>query len=220
MKTNLLRPLLAREHAEWRHEVDAALNAARRNEAGPWARWNALRYLAGGFPAQAAKERRLVQSVDARLSPAQRAHLWALGELLEILPAYLGHLIGLCHRAGDFALGDRGASRARGPKPIHFVAGRRDGPGWSRRFAGPRRAASGTTGRKRRNERQGNQKEKNGGDPYRERWGASLRRKQRNEVSRRGPPPSRWCGGSRGVAAGPIWLDARSRLEDPAISGP
>lgn len=103
MKTNLLRPLLAREHAEWRHEVDAALNAARRNEAGPWARWNALRYLAGGFPAQAAKERRLVQSVDARLSPAQRAHLWALGELLEILPAYLGHLIGLCHRAGDFA---------------------------------------------------------------------------------------------------------------------
>ena len=97
-----LRPILAREHAAWLAEVSAALGPAQGIDAGPWMRWNALRYLQAKFPERVERERRLVQGVAARLSDAERAHLWALGELLEVLPAYLGHLIGLCHRAGEF----------------------------------------------------------------------------------------------------------------------
>ena len=44
-----------------------------------------------------------MQSLAARLSEPERAHLWALGELLEVLPIYLSRLIRLCHRAGEFA---------------------------------------------------------------------------------------------------------------------
>lgn len=97
-----VRAMLARAHAEWRAEVAAALGPARGCDAGPWMRWNALRYLESRFPTRVAAERRMVQSLAGRLSEPERAHLWALGELLEVLPAYLGHLVGLCHRAGEF----------------------------------------------------------------------------------------------------------------------
>jgi hypothetical protein len=98
-----LGPLLAREHAAWLDEVHAELGPAQTGTAGPWARWHAIRYLEGAFVARVARERRLVQAVAPQLSDADQAELWALGELLEMLPAYLAHLDGLCHRAGDFA---------------------------------------------------------------------------------------------------------------------
>lgn len=102
MTTELLRSHLELEHANWRAEVAAALGPAQKPDAGAWARWSALRYLEGTFLARAARERRMVESVAARLSDDERAHLWALGELMEVLPAYLSHLVGLCHRAGEY----------------------------------------------------------------------------------------------------------------------
>jgi hypothetical protein len=98
-----LGPLLARQHAAWLDEVHAELGPAQTGTAGPWARWHAIRYLEGTFVARVARERRLVQAVAPQLSDADQTQLWALGELLEVLPAYLAHLVGLCHRAGDFA---------------------------------------------------------------------------------------------------------------------
>jgi hypothetical protein len=102
MTNESLRSELERQHATWRAEVAAALGPAQRSEAGPWARWSALRYLEGAFPAQVARERRMVESVAAKLSDDERDHLWALGELLDVLPAYLSHLVGLCHRASEY----------------------------------------------------------------------------------------------------------------------
>jgi hypothetical protein len=103
MTTGTLRSLLVRQHTSWRAEVAAALGPAQQTDAGPWARWSALRYLEGTFPARVTRERLMVESVATRLSEDERAHLWALGELLEVLPAYLSHLVGLCHRANDYA---------------------------------------------------------------------------------------------------------------------
>jgi hypothetical protein len=40
--------------------------------------------------------------VTERLSQEQRVTLWALGELLETLRIQVDHLVGLCHRAGEF----------------------------------------------------------------------------------------------------------------------
>ncbi len=101
--TALLRPILAREHAAWLAEVAAVLGQARLSDAGPWARWHAQRYLETDFPVRVKRERELVRSVTGRLSKAEAAHLWALGELLEVLPQHLGHLAGLCHRSAEFA---------------------------------------------------------------------------------------------------------------------
>ena len=81
-----LLPRLAQVHTHWRSEVAAALGPARQANAGPWARWTALRYLQGAFPARVAKERRLAQTMAADMSPADEDRLWALGELLELLP--------------------------------------------------------------------------------------------------------------------------------------
>jgi hypothetical protein len=103
MNTELLRPWLEREHEHWLAEVAQALGPARRPEAGAWARWNALRYLETTFPGRVERERQVVQAMAARLTESQRAKLWALGELLDLLPAYLGRLVGLCHRATEFA---------------------------------------------------------------------------------------------------------------------
>lgn len=102
MSSNL-RPALCREHAAWLSEVEAALGPAQGHTAGPWARWNAIRYLEETFPVRVARERRLVQALSRRLNEADQGELWALGELLDVLPAYLTHLVGLCHRAGEFA---------------------------------------------------------------------------------------------------------------------
>lgn len=103
MTGELLRPRLQREHASWLEEVAEALGPAQGADAGPWARWNALRYLESTFPERVERERRMVQEVAARLTDPQRARLWALGELLDLLPAYIGHQVGLCHRAGEFS---------------------------------------------------------------------------------------------------------------------
>jgi hypothetical protein len=103
MTAGLLRPSLERRHERWLKEVAEALGPARRPEAGTWARWHALRYLETTFPERVERERRVVQAVAARLTDPQRAELWALGEVLDLLPAYLGRLVGLCHRAQEFA---------------------------------------------------------------------------------------------------------------------
>jgi hypothetical protein len=103
MTTRPLRPWLAREHAHWLAEVAEALGPAQRPDAGPWARWSALRYLETTFPERVERERQVVEALAARLTEPERARLWALGELLDVLPAYLGRQVGLCHRAGEFA---------------------------------------------------------------------------------------------------------------------
>ena len=102
MAIELLRPRLAREHEAWLEEMQEALGPARQPEAGTWARWNALRYLESTFPERVEREREMVRTVAERLSEPQRARLWALGELLELFPAYLARTIGLCHRAEEF----------------------------------------------------------------------------------------------------------------------
>ena len=45
----------------------------------------------------------MVQWVAGQLTEEQRTLLWALGELLEALRGQLDHLVGLCHRAEEFA---------------------------------------------------------------------------------------------------------------------
>jgi hypothetical protein len=100
--TDELTTVLAREHAEWLNEVRAAIGTAEAS-GGPWARWQALRYFERDFPARVAHERRLVDALGPRLSEAHRAQLWALGELLDVWPSYLSHLVGLCHRGREFA---------------------------------------------------------------------------------------------------------------------
>jgi hypothetical protein len=127
-----LGPVLAREHAAWLEEVRAALGPAQGSSASPWARWNAIRYLEQTFPERLTRERRLVQAVSRQLSATDQEQLWALGELLDALHAYLPHLVGLCHRAGEFAevttriltaLGRwcRAVERALGPLPVSVV---------------------------------------------------------------------------------------------------
>ena len=103
VRAERLGPLLAREHAAWLDEVRRELGPAQAGTAGPWTRWHAIRYLEGAFVSRVNRERRLVDAVAGDLSDADQAQLWALGELLDVLPAYLAHLVGLCHRAGDFA---------------------------------------------------------------------------------------------------------------------
>jgi hypothetical protein len=103
MTTQLLRPRLEREHREWIQEVMAVLEPADRPEGGPWARWNALRYLQQTFPAHLEQERRLVAGIAPDLTAEQREILWALGELLDALRTHLDHLVGLCHRAEEFS---------------------------------------------------------------------------------------------------------------------
>jgi len=49
------------------------------------------------------KERQLVQTIAARMSHPEDERLWALGELLELLPKYLSRSVGLCHRAQEFS---------------------------------------------------------------------------------------------------------------------
>lgn len=102
MAIELLRPRLAREHEAWLEELQEALGPARQAEAGTWARWNALRYLETTFPERVEREREMVRTAAERLSEPERARLWALGELLELFPAYLARTIGLCHRAEEF----------------------------------------------------------------------------------------------------------------------
>jgi hypothetical protein len=103
MTTESLLAALEREHRQWIDEVVAALAPAKAPDAGPWARWNALRYLQTTLPAHLDRERRLVQGLAAELTDDQQETVWALGELLEAQRAQLGHLIGLCHRAEQFA---------------------------------------------------------------------------------------------------------------------
>jgi hypothetical protein len=103
MTDQALRAMLEREHRRWLDEVVAALAPAKGPNAGPWARWNALRYLQTTFPARLDRERRLVQSVAAELPDEQQETLWALGELLETQRAQLDRLIGLCHQAEQFS---------------------------------------------------------------------------------------------------------------------
>ncbi|HEX6616663.1 MAG TPA: hypothetical protein VF046_10195 [Gemmatimonadales bacterium] len=102
MGIELLRPRLAREHEAWLEEMQEALGPARQAEAGTWARWNALRYLESTFPERVEREREMVRALAERLRESERARLWALGELLELFPAYLARTIGLCHRAEEF----------------------------------------------------------------------------------------------------------------------
>jgi hypothetical protein len=103
MRGELLRPRLQRAHASWLEEVAEALGPAQRVEAGPWGRWNALRYLETAFTERVARERQIVREAAPRLTEPQLARLWPLGELLDLLPAYIGHQVGLCHRAGEFS---------------------------------------------------------------------------------------------------------------------
>ena len=99
----LLLPRLVRVHTHWRREVAATLGPARQANAGPWARWAAIEYLRGAFPARVVNECRLVQAMAADMSPPDAERLWALGELLELLPKYLSRSVGLCHRAQEFS---------------------------------------------------------------------------------------------------------------------
>jgi hypothetical protein len=103
MRGELLRPRLQRAHASWLEEVAEALGPAQRVEAGPWGRWNAPRYLETAFTERVARERQIVREAAPRLTEPQLARLWPLGELLDLLPAYIGHQVGLCHRAGEFS---------------------------------------------------------------------------------------------------------------------
>jgi hypothetical protein len=103
VKVERLGPLLVREHAAWLDEVRRHLGPALAGGAGPWARWHATQYLEGAFVSRVHRERELVDAVARELTNADQVQLWALGELLDVLPAYLAHLVGLCHRAGDFA---------------------------------------------------------------------------------------------------------------------
>ena len=131
--TTTLRALLEQAHASWKDELESVLVPARRSDAGPWARWAAIRYLEQVFPARVRWERGLVERVSARLSDAEQTRLWALGELLVLLPTYVGHLSGLCHRAGEFenltdrlvlALGGwcRAMEEALGPLPVNSLS--------------------------------------------------------------------------------------------------
>ena len=127
-----LGPLLAREHAAWLAEVRAVFGPAQGSSAGPWTRWAAIRYLERTFPERLLREQQMVRAVARRLSAAEQDQLWALGELLDVLHAYLPHLVGLCHRVGEFsdvttriltAL-DRwchAVERALGPLPVSAV---------------------------------------------------------------------------------------------------
>lgn len=103
MTPTRLRPILEREHKQWIQEVMAVLEPAERPEAGPWARWNALRYLQTTFAERLVQERRLVKGILPDLTDEQREMLWALGELLDALRMHLDRLIGLCHRAEEFS---------------------------------------------------------------------------------------------------------------------
>ena len=104
MTTDLAGPLLACEHASWLEEVRAALEPARRADAGAWARWSALRYLQSTFPSRLDEERRLVRRFAVQLTDEQRDTLWALGELFDAFGAQLDHLVGLCHHAEQFSV--------------------------------------------------------------------------------------------------------------------
>jgi hypothetical protein len=62
-----------------------------------------MQYLQQAFPARVMKERRLIEAVASRMSYVDQDRLWALGAMLELLPKYLSHLVGACHRAQEFS---------------------------------------------------------------------------------------------------------------------
>ena len=128
-----LRPLLARRHAVWLAELEAVLRPARSSDAGPWSRWKAQRYFETVFPDWVRAERQLVRTFACRLSERETSHLWALGELLEMLPQHLGHVPGLCHCSSEFAdltsrisaaldRWCRATEEALGPLPVNVVS--------------------------------------------------------------------------------------------------
>jgi len=62
-----------------------------------------MQYLQGAFPGRVIQERRLVEALASHMAYASRDRLWALGAMLELLPKYLSHLVGLCHRPQEFS---------------------------------------------------------------------------------------------------------------------
>ena len=97
MTPTRLRPILEREHKQWIQEVMAVLEPAERPEAGPWARWNALRYLQTTFAERLVQERRLVKGI--------------LPDLTDLAP---GALSARHHRRGR---GEHRLHRSRSPAP-------------------------------------------------------------------------------------------------------
>lgn len=98
-----LGPLLASLHGRLREELEGSLTPASEPDAGIWIRWAAVRVLEGDLRPCLAAERDLVQAVIHRLSPDAAEHLWAVGELLQVLGARLADLGRLPQAGQEFA---------------------------------------------------------------------------------------------------------------------
>jgi len=96
-------------HRAWLDEVQQELGPACEPEAGVWGRWRAVQYLEHVFAPRFRHEQAAVNGIAAQCPPACAMHLWALGELIELLLdqlAELGHMVqrGACfvEAAGKF----------------------------------------------------------------------------------------------------------------------
>lgn len=97
-----LGPLLASLHRRMRDELEGVLLSACDPDAGIWERWAAVRVVENDARSCLLAERELVQAVVPRLSRASAEHLWAIGELLQILGARLAELGRLPQASQEF----------------------------------------------------------------------------------------------------------------------
>jgi hypothetical protein len=98
-----LRPALERLHREWLEQVDAALQPARSADASIWVRWGAAQYVEHELLPHYRRELAAIGAVLARAEAGEKAHLWALGELIELLSGELGELVQLAQSGAAFA---------------------------------------------------------------------------------------------------------------------
>ncbi len=87
-----LLALLRELHGEWLVEVRHEVGAALAEEAGPGARFGAVRYLDTVFQLRLGRELEAVRTMAALLPPDRGAGLLAEGQLLELLRGELGDL--------------------------------------------------------------------------------------------------------------------------------
>ena len=86
---------LRQAHSTWRKEIGQLLAPVRMPEAGVWARWAAARYLTTDFGPRLDREQHVLIALAERLPAERGPHVWAVGELLDLLCRHLcelGHM--------------------------------------------------------------------------------------------------------------------------------
>lgn len=91
-RPDAIRGGVGESYRDWFDDVQQVLAPVREPAAGVWDRWRAIQYLEHSFAPRFRREQAAVQAAAAEGPSACTTHLWALGELIELLVGELGDL--------------------------------------------------------------------------------------------------------------------------------